>query len=396
MMEKMVMDKLWNSNYIKVMVANFSLFFAFYLLAPLLPIYLSECFGAGKDMIGIVLSGYTVTALLSRPFSGFLVDSFDRKRMLLFFFALFFVFFAGYLAAGSLLLFAIVRTLHGGPFGALTVANSTVAVDVLPSSRRNEGIGYYGLSNNLAMAFAPSIAIAIYHFTSSFHLLFWLALVVAGIGMAVDSTVHLPKRKIIQDKKPISFDRFFLIKGWLLALNMVFFGFCFGVLQNYLAIYSKEVMGITGGTGVFFMLLSVGLIMARLVGSKSLRKGKLTKNAAEGTILSSAAYAIFVLCPNEVGYYLSPLLLGLGNGRVWPAFMNMMIQMGTNNQRGTANSTLLVSWDLGIGIGVLAGGLMAEFVGYRMAFMMVAVAQLLGTLLFFCATRQFFFSRRIG
>ncbi len=155
-------------------------------------------------------------------------------------------------------------------------------------------------------------------------------------------------------------------------------------------------MGITGGTGVFFMLLSVGLIMARLVGSKSLRKGKLTKNAAEGTILSSAAYAIFVLCPNEVGYYLSPLLLGLGNGRVWPAFMNMMIQMGTNNQRGTANSTLLVSWDLGIGIGVLAGGLMAEFVGYRMAFMMVAVAQLLGTLLFFCATRQFFFSRRIG
>lgn len=396
MMEKMVMDKLWNSNYIKVMVANFSLFFAFYLLAPLLPIYLSECFGAGKDMIGIVLSGYTVTALLSRPFSGFLVDSFERKRMLLFFFALFFVFFAGYLAAGSLLLFAIVRTLHGGPFGALTVANSTVAVDVLPSSRRNEGIGYYGLSNNLAMAFAPSIAIAIYHFTSSFHLLFWLALVVAGIGMAVDSTVHLPKRKIIQDKKPISFDRFFLIKGWLLALNMVFFGFCFGVLQNYLAIYSKEVMGITGGTGVFFMLLSVGLIMARLVGSKSLRKGKLTKNAAEGTILSSAAYAIFVLCPNEVGYYLSPLLLGLGNGRVWPAFMNMMIQMGTNNQRGTANSTLLVSWDLGIGIGVLAGGLMAEFVGYRMAFMMVAVAQLLGTLLFFCATRQFFFSRRIG
>ncbi len=389
-------ERLWNSNYCKVMTANFTLFFAFYLLTPLLPLYLSETFGATKDVIGLVLSGYTITALLVRPFSGFVVDSFDRKTVLMVCFTAFAIFFAGYLAASTLLLFTIVRTLHGAPFGALTVANSTVAIDVLPSSRRNEGIGYYGLSNNLAMAFAPSIAIAIYHFKSSFHLLFWLALVVAGIGMAVDSTVHLPKKKIIQDKKSISFDRFFLIKGWLLALNMVFFGFCFGVLQNYLAIYSKEVMGITGGTGVFFMLLSVGLIMARLVGSKSLRKGKLTKNAAEGTILSSAAYAIFVLCPNEVGYYLSPLLLGLGNGRVWPAFMNMMIQMGTNNQRGTANSTLLVSWDLGIGIGVLAGGLMAEFVGYRMAFMMVAVAQLLGTLLFFCATRQFFFSRRIG
>ena len=91
------------------MAANFSLFFAFYLLTPLLPIYLSENFGASKDMIGLVLSGYTITALLSRPFSGFMVDCFDRKHMLMLFYVLFFVFFAGYIVAGSILLFAIVR-----------------------------------------------------------------------------------------------------------------------------------------------------------------------------------------------------------------------------------------------------------------------------------------------
>ena len=165
------MEKLWNANYIKVMIANFSLFFAFYLLAPLLPIYLTECFNASKDTIGLVLFGYSVTALLFRPFSGYMVDSFDRKTMLMFFFLLFFVFFAGYLAATSLVLFAIVRTLHGGPFGGLTVANSTVAIDVLPSGRRNEGIGYYGLSNNIAMALAPSVGIAIYHYCGNFNCL---------------------------------------------------------------------------------------------------------------------------------------------------------------------------------------------------------------------------------
>ena len=185
----MTQDKLWNRNYCKVMAANFSLFFAFYVLTPLLPLYLSEHFGATKDVIGLVLSGYTITALVVRPFSGYVVDTFPRKTVLMVCFSAFAIFFAGYLAASSLLLFTIVRTLHGGPFGALTVANSTVAIDVLPSSRRTEGIGYYGLSNNLAMAIAPTVGIFIYKFTNSFELIFWLALAVACAGWLTDATV---------------------------------------------------------------------------------------------------------------------------------------------------------------------------------------------------------------
>ena len=154
-------ERLWNSQYLKVMLCNFLLFFAFYLLTPLLPLYLDAEFSADKDMIGIVLSGYVVATILVRPFSGFAVDTFDRKSILMICFFFFFICFAGYLGAASLLMFAIVRTVHGIPFGATTVANSTVAIDVLPSSRRNEGIGYYGLSNNLAMAIAPSIGIYI-------------------------------------------------------------------------------------------------------------------------------------------------------------------------------------------------------------------------------------------
>ena len=189
------MDRLWNRNYIKVMIANFSLFFAFYVLTPLLPLYLSEHFGATKDVIGLVLSGYTITALLCRPFSGYIVDSFSRKTVLMVCFGTFAIFFAGYLAASTLLLFTIVRTLHGGPFGALTVSNSTVAIDVLPSSRRTEGIGYYGLSNNLAMAIAPTVGIFIYKFTASFEFLFWLALIVACLGWLVDATVIIPRKE---------------------------------------------------------------------------------------------------------------------------------------------------------------------------------------------------------
>ena len=420
------MERLWNRNYLKVMTANFALFFAFYLLTPLLPLYLYETFGATKDVIGLVLSGYTIVALLFRPFSGFFVDSFPRKMVLLISYSAFAIFFAGYLAASSLLLFTIVRTLHGGPFGAVTVANSTVAIDVLPSSRRNEGIGYYGLSNNLAMAISPTFALFVYSETHNFQLLFWLAFAVALFGLIVDSTVTLNKvssskiqvsssnhkvhsSNLKVQRTALRLDRFFLKSGWLIGVNMVFFGFCFGVLSNYLAIYGKQVLGMTGGTGAWFMLCSIGLILSRLQGGKALREGKLTQNASEGMVISLVGYTLFILMPtlsslfplpsyilHLIGYYGSALLIGLGNGHLWPAFQNMMISVAHHNERGTANSTILVSWDCGMGLGILVGGVIAELLGYSAAFWTVAIINLAGVTLYFVRTRQFFIVRRLS
>lgn len=134
-------------------------------------------------MIGIVLSGYTLTALAVRPFSGFVVDTFPRKKVLLICYFAFALLFAGYFITGSLVLFAAIRTLHGGPFGATTVASSTMAVDVLHPERRSEGIGYYGLSNNIAMAIGPSTGLYIYHTIHNFNLLFTMSLVIAFTGL---------------------------------------------------------------------------------------------------------------------------------------------------------------------------------------------------------------------
>lgn len=394
-MEKENKERLWNAEYIKIMVNNFGMYFAFYLLTPLLPLYLSDNFGCTKDIIGLVLSGYTLTALMFRPLSGFLVDAFSRKAMLVAFLTAYFIFFGGYLVASSLLLFAIVRTLHGIPFGGSTVACSTVAIDVLPSSRRNEGIGYYGLSNNIATAIAPTVGIYIYHKTHNFDILFWTAFVAAGLGMLVASTVKIRERPIRRTGRLLSLDRFFLTRGWAIAVNLVFFGFCYGVLSNYLAIYGRERLGISGGTGVFFTILSIGLILSRLQGSKSLRKGNLTRNALEGIVISTVGYVVFVAFPHMAGYYLSAFLIGFGNGHMYPAHQNMMINVAHNNERGTANSSVLTAWDVGQGLGILLGGIVAEHLGYGAAFWMIAFVQVLGLLFFVFLTKNFFLQRRL-
>ncbi len=393
--DKAPLEKLWNADYWKVMTSNFLLFFAFYLLAPLLPLYLDARFDADKDTIGIVLSGYVIATLLVRPFSGFIVDTFNRKKVLVICFFAFFICFAGYVGAGTLLMFAIVRTVHGLPFGATTVANSTVAIDVLPSSRRNEGIGFYGLSNNLAMAVAPSAGIYIYSLTSDFGVLFWISLFLAFAGFVCSTTVNLPVRAVVQGKPKISLDHFFLGKAWLMTVNIALFGLCWGVMSNYVAIYGQEKLDITDGTGMFFMILSGGLVLARLIGRKRLRSGKITQSCAVGVCLSLIGYSLFASSLGLWSYYAAALFVGLGNGQMYPAFLNMFVTVARHDQRGTANSSILISWDFGMGIGILLGGFVAEYAGYQAAFWAVAAVQAFGALLFLFATRYFYLSRRL-
>ena len=395
---------LWNANYTKAWISNFMIFFSFMLLTPLLPLYMAEEFHANKDLIGLVLSGYTLTALLVRPFSGYFVDSFPRKVVLLVSYFFFTLLFAGYVVAGTVLLFAIVRTLHGFPFGATTVANSTVAIDVLHPSRRAEGIGYYGLSNNIATAIGPTVALVIYQVWESYDLLFVLSLLFALTGLIISSTLKLPQKEIVKDKRPISLDRFLLVRGWSLGIAMCCYSFSYGVLATYLAIYGKEELGITGGTGLFFMILSIGLffmilsiglICSRLIGSRTLRKGKVVENASFGVSVSVFGYLLFAAVHNLWGYYGAALIIGLGNGHMFPAFQTMFINLASHEQRGTANSTLLVSWDIGIGLGILLGGALAEYWGYHSAFWGAWAVNLVGVVFFLSFARKQFLKKRL-
>lgn len=381
-------EKLWNAEYLKTWLANFAIYFSFMLVTPLLPLYLSETFGADKHKIGLVLSGYALTALLIRPFSGYFVDSFDRKKVLLLCMFLFFLFFAGYMVAGSLLLFAIIRTLHGAPFGATTVANSTVAIDVLYPSRRAEGIGYYGLSNNIATAISPSVALWIYDACHNYNIIFSLSLLFAGLGFAINSTLKLKKRELVKKANKISLDRFFLVRAWREAVAMICFAFGYGVISTYIAIYGKEKLGITGGTGVFFLLLSVGLILSRLIGSRTLRKGMLIWNASLGLLISLCGYFLFAGVHNYFGYYGAALIIGLGNGHMFPAFQTMFINLAPHTQRGTANSSLLISWDVGVGLGIMIGGMLVEYFGYFSAFWTAGFVNAAGVIFFFTNIRK--------
>ena len=382
-MEKVVKDKLWTPSFCVVVAGNFLLFFAFYLLLPVLPMYLSEAFAASRSTAGFILSSYTITALMIRPFAGYMVDTFPRKPLLLICYFVFLLFFGGYLLAGTLLLFAIIRAGHGVAFGLLTVSNSTVAIDVMPSSRRGEGIGYYGVSNNLAMAVGPTLSLYIHDAYANFDYIFLLSMVSATIGLIAVSTIKMPyRRDPVPEKPPISLDRFLLLRGMPEAVTLIFYSFSYGVLSTYLAVYGKEELDIESGAGFFFILLAIGLILSRLASGQWLTRGFVTRNLFVGMLLSLLGYLIFVGVRNEWGYYGAAVVLGLGYGCICPAYQTMFINLAPNNQRGTANSTYLTAWDLGVGLGVLIGGQIADLTNYATVYATACVLCTIGYLLF--------------
>lgn len=400
---KPVVDKLWTRSYIFICLATFLTSFSFFLLVPTLPFYLVNVFGVEQELVGMVLSCYVVAVLCVRPFAGFVADSFPRKKVYIISYLLFAIAFTGYLVIKShLFLFVLLRIFHGFAFGALNTTGNTLVIDIMPSSRRGEGLGYFGVMNNLAMAFGPMTGLFLIS-SGSYSFLFLFSLLSACIGLLFGILVKAPYRAPAP-KAPavISVDRFFMIEGLPACFSLFLLAIPYGMTTSYIAMYAQGV-GITSNTGLFFTVMASGLIISRLISGKKVDRGFVTQTIRNGMFIAligilGEALLAFVsslnLTAGYVLYFLSALLIGYGFGTMFPAFNTMFVNMAPNSRRATANATYLTGWDVGIGCGMLLGGCFSGncfFVSY-----VIGLALALFSLCFFTGyVMQHFEKRRL-
>lgn len=383
---------LWTRNFVTVAAANFLLFFSFYQLLPVLPLYIFEKFQTDNSTAGIIISLYTIGALCCRPFAGFLVDSLSRKPLYFWTFFAFTLCFVGYWALGLLPLLALVRFLHGIFFGISTTASNTVAIDALPASRRGEGIGYFGISVNLAFATGPMTGMFLYEAFGS-NLVFAISIALCVIGLILVKTLNVkPKEK--KPHAPLSLDRFFLTKAVPQFINFIFVGFAYGPVTNYISLYAKE-LGI-GGSGWFYALIAAGLIMNRVLTGRLIDRGWLTRLVGIGMTIIVAAYTMLAFCNGPLVFFVSAFLIGTSLGLIFPGYQTMCVNLARHDQRGTANSTYLSAWDIGIGIGILAGGSMAQKFGmHQQVFVACAIALAIADIMFWAYTSRHYMKNKL-
>lgn len=382
-------DKLVTSSYCFILAANFLLYFGFWLLIPVLPFYLSEVFSAGNSTIGIILSCYTVAALCIRPFSGYFLDSFARKPLYLMAYFIFMTMFAGYIIAGSLTLFIMFRIIQGVSFGMVTVGGNTVVIDIMPSSRRGEGLGYYGLSNNIAMAVGPMSGLFLHDAGMSFTTIFCCSLGSCMAGFVCASLVKTPYKPPVR-REPISLDRFILLKGIPAGISLLLLSIPYGMTTNYVAMYAKQI-GINATTGFFFTFMAIGMAISRIFSGKIVDRGKITQVISAGLYLVVFSFFLLSACVYLISwnnmvctivFFSVALFLGVGFGIMFPAYNTLFVNLAPNSQRGTATSTYLTSWDVGIGIGMLTGGYIAEVSTFAKAYLFGACLTIVSMLYF--------------
>lgn len=383
--------KLWNANFVFACAANFLMGISFYLLIPTLPFYLVEKFAASKDTIGMVMSCYVIAALLIRPFSGYMVDTLNRKWVYILSFLLFVGLIAGYLVAASVLFIFILRFWHGLTWGVITTAGNTVAIDIIPAEKRGEGIGMYGLSLTLSMAIGPMVGLFLQdHY--NFEVIFYASFFIGLVGLLFALFIHVPERLHIIHNA-LSLDRFLLIKGIPVGINLILISLSYGMLLSFAAMYGKE--NNVSSTGLFFTLMALGMAVSRFFSGKMIDVGKIRLVTIIGLGTLTFGFLLFTLSSEASLYFIASFFIGLGYGVTSPTFQTMFINLGTHHQRGTASSTFLTAFDIGVGSGMLMAGKIATAFSLTVAFGVSTISCIASILFYIYFTDGYYVNNKL-
>jgi MFS family permease len=371
-------DKIWTRDFVLIVIANFFIFLGFQMTLPTLPLFVEEL-GGNDQLIGAIVGIFTFSALLLRPFAGHTLETKGRGFVYLIGLAIFVLSVGTFGFLTSIAFLFIVRVVQGVGWGFSTTASGTIATDLIPGSRRGEGMGYFGLSGNLALAFGPSLGLVLIGLIS-FKLFF---LICAGLGLAallLSSKIRYKKVETKQERTTLK--RGLYEKSALRPSMLMFFlTVTFGGIAAFLPLYTAEKH--IAGIQLYFLLYAVALMVTRtFAGQLYDRKGHLAV-FIPGTLLILIAMLLLSWLPNSTILYLAACLYGLGFGTVQPALQAWSIEKVPIDRRGMANATFFSFFDLGIGFGAILFGQISHSFGYSSIYTASAISVFLSMVLYF-------------
>jgi MFS family permease len=353
---------LWTKDFLLTSLSNLFLFFSFHLLTPILPVYVVEM-GGDKFAAGMVVGIFTVSALLIRPFAGGALDVMGRKNVL--YFGLF-VFVASvisyeWMMIVSLILF--VRTIQGVGWGIATTTYATMVSDYITPSRRAEGMGYFGLSINIGMAFGPLLGIWLmveHGFTS----VFIIATISILLSVILSQFIHYPEKPV---KKATSEKMSFIEKKALLpAFMIMMITLAHGGIISSLTLFGQEA-GIIN-VGWFFLASALSMMVSRPTSGKIADKMGHIFVLIPGALSLGIGLLILSYSTNVIVLMISAIFYGIGYGSIQPTLQAWMINRVSPARRGAATATYFSAFDLGIGAGALWVGFIAQWLNYSAIF----------------------------
>lgn len=370
-------EKIWSKDFTLIVLSNFFIFLGFQMTLPTIPLFV-EHLGGNDQMIGIVVGLFTFSALALRPYAGHALESKGRRFVYLVGLGIFTISVASFgFVTGLFFLFAL-RIVQGLGWGFSTTASGTIATDLIPAKRRGEGMGYYGLSGNIALAFGPSLGLALVGIIS-YKQLFIICGVLGLVAILFASTIQYKK----VEKKSAALKKWdFYEKSALPPSILLFFiTATFGGIAAFLPLYATQ-KGIAG-IHWYFLLYAVALMITRTFAGKLYDERGHQAVFIPGTFLILATMILLAWLPNSIVLYIAAILYGFGFGTVQPALQAWSVKHTPIHRRGMANATFFSFFDLGVGIGALVFGQIAFLFNYSTIYLVSAGSVFCSMVLYF-------------
>lgn len=319
-----------------------------------LPEFLTQL--GGGQYKGLIISLFTLTALLSRPFSGKLADSIGRKPVMVFGVLVSMVCCTLYPFFTTIWGFFLLRFFHGMSTGFNPTGMMAYIGDIVPMKRRGEAMGIFGVAMNVGMAMGPPLGAEITKATS-FDIMFYSAGalgLLSYISFAImKETLPNPVRfqvNLLAVKKPDLIERRVLVPSLVMILTV----FSFGAMQTIIPDFSDH-LGLTN-RGLFYPYFLSTSVLARIISGRASDKYGRIVVMRIGTIMLAAALLGFVYADSFAIFIASSCLFGLAAGINSPTIFAWATDLALDEHRGRAMGTLFMALEFGVGLGAVVSG----------------------------------------
>ncbi len=372
-------EKIWNRRFILLFITNLLVLAAFYASIPIIPIYCQEI-GITGSKVGIVLTAMSVATILFRPVAGYLLDNFNRYRVYLVFLALFCLSFPAFLAFPLFGALIVIRLYMGAVYSVCGSATMTPAGDVLPAAKITEGISRFAFTVSIGMAVGPYVGLQVQSHMSS-AASFWTIFGITVAALVCVSCCRIRYPKV--ERKKFSIRDTIYGPALPFMFNMMFLMIPYGAVIAYSSIFAQE-KGLSAFLPYFYIFLVAGMLVSKLSTQKMIDAGHhrvLVYLSLTVLILTMLSY---LFLNSGVHLLATGFFFGLGYGILQPLFQSFVTGTTPAPQRGVANATYMLSYDVGIGIGSLLMGFMQESIGLPLGFALTAIAYAIGGVVYLC------------
>jgi len=346
-----ILPTFFTLDFFLLCMSSFLFFSSFNMIIPELPSYLSAM--GGEDYKGLIIALFTLSAGLSRPFSGKLADQLGRIPVMMVGAGVCFVVSLLYPVLSFVGGFLFLRFAHGFSAGFTPTGASAYVADIVPFYQRGEAMGLQSLFGSLGMAAGPAIGgwiasywpVEVLFYCSSFTSIFSILILLRLKETLTEKSAF--QWKMFSLKKDELIEKRVLLPSGILFLSVFSFGVVLTIipdLSTHLGIQNK---------GLFFAVFTLSSLGVRLIaGRTSDRLGRVVVMRVASLVMVAAMLAIGFATSKTI-LLCSAVLFGAAVGMYSPTTTAWVVDRSLDQFRGRALATMYIFLEVGIGLGAI-------------------------------------------